>query len=298
MSYEEFLQQIELRVKKRIGKEVRTRIIPVLKNNSVKLDSLSILEQGNHISPAIYLNGYYREYLSGTSMDVIIARIMGCYYRGKRIGNLDTSFFTETEKMKTHVVCRLINFEKNKKILDEVPHRIFLNLAIVYYCVMEHETIGMAAVLIRREHLGMWGIDEKTLHDAAVRNTKRMLPWDFRSMSELINSMMNTELFQDSSQEVPLFVLSNKDKSFGAVWMTDAEILEKIGEKLKDNYYILPSSVHECLIVPAAVVSDERMLLEMVQEINETQVEPEEVLADAVYQYDRGQKNLSVLMQV
>ena len=100
MSYEEFLQQIELRVKKRIGKEVRTRIIPVLKNNSVKLDSLSILEQGNHISPAIYLNGYYREYLSGTSMDVIIARIMGCYYRGKRIGNLDTSFFTETEKMK------------------------------------------------------------------------------------------------------------------------------------------------------------------------------------------------------
>ena len=163
---------------------------------------------------------------------------------------------------------------------------------------MEHETIGMAAVLIRREHLGMWGIDEKTLHDAAVRNTKRMLPWDFRSMSELINSMMNTELLQDSSQEVPLFVLSNKDKSFGAVWMTDAEILEKIGEKLKDNYYILPSSVHECLIVPAAVVSDERMLLEMVQEINETQVEPEEVLADAVYQYDRGQKNLSVLMQV
>ena len=117
--------------------------------------------------------------------------------------------------MKTHVVCRLINFEKNKKILDEVPHRIFLNLAIVYYCVMEHETIGMAAVLVRREHLGMWGIDEKTLHDAAVRNTKRMFPWDFRSMSELINSMMNTELLQDSSQEVPLFVLSNKDKSFG-----------------------------------------------------------------------------------
>lgn len=297
MGYEDFLQQIELRVKRRIGKEVRTRIIPVMKNNSIKLDSLSILEQGDNISPAIYLNGYYREYLSGTSMDEIISRIMSCYYRGKRIGNLDTSFFTETEKVKTHVVCRLINFEKNRGMLEEVPYRMFLNLAIVYYCIMEHETIGTAAVLIRKEHLGIWGIDEKTLHDAAVRNTKRMLPCEFRSISELMNSMMNSDILQDSVQEIPLYILSNRDKSFGAVWMTDAGILERIGEKLHGNYYILPSSVHECMIVPAAAVSDERMLLEMVQEINETQVEPEDVLADAIYQYDRDMKKLRAIMQ-
>lgn len=293
MDYEEFVRQIELRIRKRMGEEVRVCIFPVRKNNSILLDTLSILEREDNISPAIYLNEFYKRYLTGETMERIIDNILRCYRRGKTVRKLDISFYTDISRAKKRMVCRLINSEKNRKLLEEVPHHRFLNLAIVYYYLLESCEIGEAAILVRQDHLKMWKMDAETLHRMAVENTRRLLPCDFLSMTQMMQAVVPSDL---CPEEIPLYILSNKEKYFGAVWMTDADVLEKIGEELRGDYYVLPSSVHECMIVPASMDTDEKELQDMVREINETQVEPEEVLGDTVYRYDRRHKTLMAVL--
>ena len=295
MSYKEFLYQIEKQVKNRMGEEAQICIHPVIKNNSIVLDGLSILECGDNVSPAIYLNSFYQEYLAGETMEKIINRILYYYQRGKRVRYLDTSFYTDLDKARKGIVCRIINQEKNEKLLNEVPFRPFLNLAVVYFYLLEQEELGTAAILIRNEHLEMWGADKQEIHEIAVSNMKKMLPCQLLSMEEVMRDLMEERDLDAGQERIPLYVLTNSEKSYGAVWMTDHSTLKKIGEILGQDYYVLPSSVHECMIVPAEIKTDEKMMLDMVMEMNRTQVEPEEVLADSVYYYARAEKHLRIV---
>ncbi len=102
---------------------------------------------------------------------------------------------------------------------------------------------------------------------------------------------------EQKASPVPLYVLTNEKKSFGAVWITEDEVLKEVGEKLGEDYYVLPSSVHECIILPVSVTDDSMGLRRMVEDINSSQVAPEEVLSDSIYFYDRSAKSLSVLQQ-
>ncbi|MDD2960212.1 MAG: DUF5688 family protein [Lachnospiraceae bacterium] len=313
MRYEEFLEQVKVRIKKKIGKEVRICIYPVIKNNSIVLDGLSILQDGENISPAIYLNAFYREYTSGESLEHIIDKILCCYESGRKLHKIDTSFYTDFEKVRGKLVCRLINFEKNEKLLKEIPYHRFLNLAVVYYYLMDESEIGSATILVHNDHLKTWGVSADELKEIAVENTPKLLPWDFLSMSEMIHAMLVSEKkerkkdagdclrenmlegLEELQPQLPLYILSNKEKNYGAVCMIYDRILESIADKLQDDYYILPSSVHECMIIPVCMDNDEEGLLEMVREINETQVEPEEILADSIYRYYRWQRLLRVV---
>lgn len=294
MSYKEFLDWVETQVKIRMGKEVRIYIHSVAKNNSVLLDGLSILEQGDNVSPAIYLNGYYREYLEGVPKWEIIDEILELYQMTKTIRQMDTSFYTDADQVKDKIVFRLVNKEKNQKLLKEVPYRSFLDLAIVYYYIFHHEKIGSAAIMVKNEHMEMWGMNETALYELASRNTRRLLCWQFDSMEKMIQGLIK-EPCVFCPTEVPLYVLTNEARSYGAVWMTSGEVLEQIGKKLENDFYILPSSVHECMIVPGNVKVQEHVLKEMVEEINQTHVEPEEVLADTIYFYERKNRKLAIV---
>lgn len=295
MSYKEFLEWIEAQLKIRMGKEVRINIHSVTKNNAIVLDGLSILEKGDNVSPAIYLNGFYQEYLEGERMEYILSEIISCYQKGKKIRRLDTSFYTDVEKARQRIVCRLVSREKNKKLLTEIPYRPFLDLAIVYYYLLEQEEIGSAAILVRNEHLEMWKMQEDVLYEMAIRNMEKLLPWEVISMDEIMKALMGDTFWLSKEMEAPLYVLSNKEKSYGAAWMIDENALKKIGERLKDDYYILPSSIHECMIVPFGAKVNAKILSEMVEEINQTQVEPEEVLTDTIYSYSRENRKISIV---
>lgn len=295
MSYREFLEWIEAQLKMKMGKEVRIDIISVTKNNAIVLDGLSILEQGDNVSPAIYLNGYYQDYLAGEKIEHILSEIIGCYQRQKKIGHVDISFYTDVEKVKTRVVCRLVNREKNKRLLKEIPYRPFLDLAIVYYYLLDRDDLQDAVILVRNNHMEMWGMKEEELYALAVKNTNHMLPYEFVSMKEMMRMLMEGECWLMKSDEPPLYVLSNIKHSYGAIWITDKTVQKAIGERLQDDYYILPSSIHECMIVPYAAEINPIMMSEMVWEINQTQVEPEEVLGENIYFYNRDSGILSIV---
>ena len=89
-----------------------------------------------------------------------------------------------------------------------------------------------------------------------------------------------------------MYVLSNNQRNYGAVSILYEGLLKDIGERLQEDYYVLPSSVHEVIIVPESNSPGQEELEHMIVEINETQVEPEEVLSDRAYYYSRKEARL------
>lgn len=297
MNYQMFLETLQQEVKRQIDAGGIVRINHMIKNNNTKKDSITILYAGENVSPAIHLDYFYEQYQQKVSMEEIVKQLLECYKRAKKTGRFDPDFYLNFEAIRKKIFCRIINFEKNQESLEKMPHRRFLDLAVVYYCEVEDDMFGKGMVLIQKDHLQVWEIEEEELHALAVENTFYDIPYELKEVSELVQEISGSELEILPETYVPMYVLTNIRKYFGAVNLYFPEILEKIAEKLQADFYVLPSSIHECMIVP--VVEENHMrgadYQEMVEEINANFVDCEEVLSDSVYRYYRSRQELCIV---
>ncbi len=294
MEYRRFMEQVTQRVRARAGENARVDVNTIYKNNIRPMDGLTILRLDENVSPAIYLWDYYERYEQGVSMDQIAEEILEYHDRNQRGGRFDVSFYTDFEKVRGRIVFRLIHYGKNQELLREIPHRRFLDLAVIYYYKMESSFFGSASILVKNSHMGMWRTEEETLYRLARENTLRLLPWEFMDIVDLIGELTGTDRELGLYQEIPLFVLSNSEKNYGAALILYPHVLEAVGDQLGTDYFVLPSSIHECIIIPAVYGLEAKLLHEMVEEMNEEHVEPEEVLGASVYRYCRVTKELSM----
>ena len=156
--------------------------------------------------------------------------------------------------VKGRIIYRLVNRERNRKLLEDVPYKEYLDLAIVYYVLLEMDEYGMASMLVRREHLKMWKVSEEDIYYRACKNTQKLLPYDFSTMRSVIMELL--EIGREIEEQTgKMYILSNVMRSYGACAMMYPDLLRKIGEELEENYYILPSSVHETIIVAQDIVN-------------------------------------------
>lgn len=293
MNYEEFICRIQAEVKEKIGDKARVERRRITKNNGVELEGITITEEGEKISPMIYLEEYFHIYERGGQIFRIAEDILRMYEKSRESIPKAPDFYTNFEKVKPRLACKLVNYERNAKQLTRVPHVRCLDLALVFYYVLEEEELGKGTILIYNSHLNMWGVTREQLYETARRNTPGLLPYELKGMRELLeDTIENAEDL--SEEELPMYVLSNRERYFGAVNLIYDSILSEIGRKIGDDFYILPSSVHECIIVPAGAKAAKEELANMVWDINRTQVLPEEVLSDNVYFYERTNHRLSM----
>lgn len=292
MNYEEFICRVQAEVKEKMGEKAQVERRRITKNNGVELEGITITEEGQRISPMIYLDEYYSIYERGVTIPQIGEDILRIYERSRESLPKTPDFYTDFEKVKARLACKLINYQRNEKQLARVPYVRCLDLALVFYYALEEEEIGRGTILIYNSHLTMWGISKEQLYEAARRNTPGLLPYEFIEMRELLaESFADGEDFEE---ELPMYVLSNRERHFGAVNMIYDSVLSEIGRRIGDDFYVLPSSVHECIIVPAGAKATRSELSNMVWDINRTQVLPEEVLSDNVYFYERKNHRLSM----
>ena len=169
-----------------------------------------------------------------------------------------------------------------------MPHREFHDLAVVYYCKMEHELLGKGSIMVDNEHLKIWGVTEDEIDRLARENTVRLLPYQIYNMETLLKETFGIDAKGEMSQELPMYVLTNTEKYLGAVNIIYDSILDAVAKQLEDDYFVLPSSIHECIIIPALKDIRETELHRMVRDINRECVADEEVLGDTVYRYDRA----------
>lgn len=294
MNYQQFIEEVERRVKEKIkGNETITVYIhTAVKNNGKERKGITVSEKGIHISPTIYLEEYFQQFQEGKPIEEIVEKILQLYEEIKCSHPCEESLLQNYEELKGKFACKLIHRGKNEKLLNDIPYVPWMDLAIVVFVLLEVSPYGTATVLVRKEHLEIWGLTEAQLFDEAKKNTPILLPYQFCPMRKLLQEICPYAVDEGEEEEESLYVLSNKLRSFGAASMLYDGILEKVGQKLGENYYILPSSIHEVIVVPESKSPVKQDLEEMVREINETQVEEEEVLSDRVYYFSRKENRL------
>lgn len=292
MEYLEFTRQIRQAVQDRCGDGMRVSVGRIMKNNRNLMDTLTIMKQGGNMSPAFYISQLYEEYRRGMTVDAIAEYVMAYYRQKGQGGRVDFSFYRDFRRVKDRIACRLINYEKNRELLASVPHRRYMDLAVVYYCridrqVLDSEAFGRGSILIQNAHMAQWKVTPEELHDLAVINTIRQLPYELISLEDMIRDTLEIAGGQGEQKRSIMYVLTNTEKWYGAVNIIFDSVLEAIGEKLRSDFYVLPSSIHECMIVPVTEEIKGVELRRMVREINADYVAEEEILGDSIYLYDR-----------
>ena len=312
MNFELFKESIIQILTEKLGEEYKIFSDSVIKNNGIELTGIIIQDKESNASPTIYIDSFYEDYHRGVSIKRITEAIYHIFKESRYSQSVDMTGFIEYENAKDKIAYKLVHYDKNAKLLKQVPHRRFYNLAVVfYYIVKDAPFYGKASILITNTHLLHWKIDEDEFVQNAVRNTPRILPAKIENMEDVMFGLLkkevtNEELAKDlwgkmrrelggCNEKIPMYVLSNEKRLQGAACMLYPEILKEFANKIQNDLYILPSSIHEVILLPATDNLDKKELLSMVTEINATQVEASEVLADSIYYYMRESDSLKCL---
>lgn len=293
MTYKEFLDEIKSGVQKKMDTG-EVMIIQVDKNNGIRLDGLIIKDGRKNISPTIYMEQYFEQYQQGISMPELIEEIYDVYHKYSDVVELDRNDFACYERIMGRIAYKLINFEKNQELLKKIPYVRYLDLAIVFYVVVNHsqrQYFENASFLVRDEHLKLWNTDIGDVYRDALYNTPELFPAELCSMREILTEAIDqkmdlkeTEASIDAPEE--LYILTNVKKINGAACMLYQNVLKNFAEKMKTNLYILPSSVHEVLLIPDRKEFGPNQLRNMVRDVNDTELSTEEILSYQIYYYD------------
>lgn len=299
MQYNTFQTVIMERLEHDIPDPKRISIQQVSKNNGIVLDGLTIMEKDCNISPTLYLNYYYDSYTHGVSFNDIYQSLLSDYQRHKPSQNIDPSFFTEFENIRDKIAMKLIHYERNKELLEKVPHIRFLDLAIVFYCLISMDfTTGNATILIHHSHLKNWNITTTELFRIAKENTQKILPEKLYDMNDVLYELSGHLSHADPTvsrpSPYPMFVLTNETNLFGAACLLYTDLLKHFSEESQTDFYILPSSIHEVILVPTLENDCYGELSDMVREVNDSQLMDDEILSTHAYYYSRRKNEITM----
>lgn len=283
MNFKEFTESIVELLEQKAEETCTVKVIEVIKNNDIHLTGIVIMRESDNICPTIYLEEPYRQYQNGASLEETAEEIMAAYEKHACHANLDIGFFKDFSMVKDRIFHKVINYEKNKELLKEVPHFRWHDLAVVFYYAMEEPALGKASILLHNSHLEMWEKTAEEIYSTARHNMKQKMPELLMPMPKLLEEMAGIEL----EESVPLYVLTNSEKMFGASAMLYSEKMGELADRLGTDLLILPSSTHEVLLLPEPEDREYGFYRQMVKEVNTTQVDPEEILSFNLYRYDR-----------
>lgn len=299
MSYQEFLDEI-LKIMKDIYPNCMVEIIDVTKLNNVSLKGLVIRANGTNVVPNIYMESFYKLYKWNWKMEEIVQKIKETYEQGLPTNEIDMSFFKKYELVKDKIVYRLINADQNADLLKSIPHIRFWDLAICFSYVFQSEELGEGMILIHNSHLEMWQEEKEELMKVAETNTPKLLPVQFYEMRHVLEQAGVEEDFDlDLLEPGCMYVLTNQKKLHGSAVILYPQVLSDIAAKIKRDFFILPSSLHEVLILPVKEDVDimEQMgeMCNMVTNVNSTQLDPDEILSNNPFYYCYKERELRQL---
>ena len=295
MNYTEFKCEVVDRIRESEGPGTEVGIHRVPKNNGLVLDGLTILRPGRNISPTVYLEKYYRHYTSGEMpIDHVVEDILKEHKSHDICGFLDANKLTEFGNVGGKLFPRVINYNRNRRFLQGVPHRRFLDLAVIYYFEISGNGIGEATSVLNNREAQRWQIDEETIYKTALANMRRMKPVKTLPMDKLLEELGGPHFSprERSPFHLQMKVLTNDERFFGAACLLTPEHFQKIADEAGKDLFLLPSSVHEIIALPDDGSYSRLDLEKMVIEVNTTQVVGYEVLSDHVYRYSREAKTV------
>jgi hypothetical protein len=306
MVYEEFQAAVTSALKKELGQDYQMAIQKVPKNNGAILDGLCINKKRETIAPTIYLNSYYEQYKEGWSVEELTKEILAIYQSHSRPLSVDFSQLNDFPTLKNNVVYKLIHTHANQELLKSIPSIPYLDLSIVFYLFLEKNETGQMTALIHNRHLTMWNTTLEELSELAFKNTPLLFPADLKTMMQIIQDIICQKGERESTAPVieelfgsqppaPLYVLTNTAGINGACTILYPGILKNFSATLNQDLVIIPSSIHEVLLVPYDSTVSLDDLSNMVNQVNHAEVPMEERLSNHVYFYSRQTDQVLIL---
>lgn len=313
-----FNENIILKLKKIYDKGYSVNINRIIKTNDTILHGICIREENNSIAPTIYIEEYFDKYSEGkTSVDEIVQQISTKYENNKfKHATLDTDTFNDFDKIKGRIVLQLISREKNKEYLSSTPFVPFCDLAIIFKIIVSMKETEMSKVTITNELLKQWNVGIDTIYKIAKENSEFLLPGKITSLKDVIKKILRKNILNDykdismsisekeiddfinsliPSQEGPqMYVAQNSNGIDGATVMLYDNLISDFANKLNKDLFIIPSSIHEVIMVPDNGSMHADVIRNMVIDVNSSQVTPEEVLSNNVYKYNRDTDSIII----
>ena len=299
-SMDVFAATVKEAVEASLGDGYEVSIHEVLKNNDTRLTGLTIRTEESNVAPTIYLEGMFERYKAGdAAIPVIVSEIISVYESHKVTMPFDASMVTDFSLCENKICYKLVNAARNRELLSDAPHIIVCDdLAVLFYILVSNDGSGTATITVRNNMFDMWGVTEDDLFKIALINTQRIFRGSVMSMASVLTELLSDRMDEENTKEfydmvvsdedmVPMYVCTNTQKINGAGVLLYKDILREFADRVGSDFYILPSSVHETLLVPVSKEMEIEYLRSMVREVNATQVAPEEVLSDNVYIYHR-----------
>ena len=281
MNYEQFIcAMLECTRNKLFETEVVERQ-EVLKNNGIVMVGLSIRNLEKNAAPVIYLDEYYNAYLKGRPLEDLSECLVEKSRKTPELPQWERDMLLDFSMLKDKIVYKLVNAQENKKLLKEAPNLPLLDFAIVFYLHLPISEAESGTILIRNEHLKLWNCPISRLYEYAKKNTPRICPPMLCPLTALIEAA--GEVWEE---ECPILVLTNETGVYGATDILYQEIPQLIYQEVGGNYYLLPSSIHEFLIVPEREDAVPGELRAIVREVNRTEIAKEEFLSDQIYYFN------------
>ena len=284
MDFLEFTEQARLRVRQFLPESFRDAevcIERVVKNNDQQLTALTVASPDNRVTPRVYLEGYYEMLKNGMDLESVLETLAKTYLRCGLPESVDLSMLQDFSKVKHLIVGRLVNRGLNEEFLSDKPFTEFEDLAM-YYAVRLDRSLS---VVITNEILDKFGVARDELHDLAMRNLEESKIRFVRLDTML--ARLAGPMFPPLPDEAPsMYVLTNEDMMYGAVVLASARKLREVYEELGCRFMIIPSSVHELIVLPMGDEITTEYANEMVRSVNSECLDPAEVLSDHVYFYD------------
>ena len=295
MDFEMFIEKVVEEVSKELS-TLEVKKSEVTKNNGMKLRSITITSDESNVSPVIYLEGFFSDYQEGRPMKDITEGIIKLYRESATNTSWDVSAFTNYSSARTLLRPRLINTEKNKELLANVPHREILDLSLIYSVELSGDFDGVGTIIVRNEHMKLWDVDEQTLYEEVLKNMEEYDEGSLRTMKDVLLEMIGCDMeMLDSEISIPMYVLTNRSKLYGASQLINKSMLAMAAKTIGSDLIILPSSVHELLILPVADnMTEMDHMTSMVREVNDSEVAMNEILSYHVYRYDSVTGEVSI----
>lgn len=301
LSFKEFIEKVKSEIHLLCGDGYQIILEPVPRNNRTEQMGIDIRKGQGEEMAHLCLDSYYEQYLDEMPVEEVVKDIWDIFNSFEQ-RKVPEGLLDDFEKAKNKVVFSLVNYEMNRERLESMPYVPYLDLAIIFYVLLDRTENGERTAVVTNKELTAWRTTKEELLLLARQNTPRLYMAEVNSLNDVMKSLIKdtkSETFFEefiTGEESSFYVLSNRNGVKGAAVILYDGLLKEIAKSLENDLLILPSSVHEVLVMAYDKEMDFLSIRNMVEHINKVDVPVCDVLTNQIYRYDRGKDQVLLVI--
>ena len=273
--------------------DMKCEVVEKERNNGQRRVGITFSRPGQEIAPVIYVEPFYKSVQQGEPLEDVMREIARTVeLEMKNRPPITASQISEYDRIKEYLGVKLVNTKANRRNLKDITHIEMEDMSlipVIRFPMPEQEMYGN--MKITEELRRAWGVSVHDIFEQAWKNEEPPVLQelgDAVSYGEDIHDLFAVERLTNDT----MYVLTNQRAIDGAIQIALPGVMKKLSELLPKGFFIIPSSIHETLIMPKGMEihgleMTPKEMGQMLREINQGYVEKDEILSDRIYEYDK-----------